>query len=83
METVFTRLAQAVSTWEFMLMKAERGRPARPHLVHLLQEYVQVYREIRRLCEEQLQLVPPGAPPSSGTRIQVCTVTDRDLHVFH
>lgn len=85
MEIVLPRLCKSVSTWEFLLMKVERGRPIRPQLVDLLQEYAQLYRRIRRMTDEQLRPLATDldkkklVPGSTQIQVQIYAITFPDL----
>ncbi len=46
MEVVLPRLSQAITTFEFLLMRVERGRPLRPHIQDVLAEFEKLQKQV-------------------------------------
>ena len=58
MEVVLPRLSRVITTWEFLLMKVERGRPSRPHIGDMLTEYESLHKQVEKMCGDYLHPLP-------------------------
>lgn len=59
MEIVMPRLVEAVSLWEFLLMKCEKGDPPRPQVPDMLLNLEELLREIQKLGRDCLRSAEP------------------------
>lgn len=57
MEVVLPRLSEAVSLWEFLLSKCEKGDPPQLQVPDMLIQMEELLREMRALGQESLQAV--------------------------
>ncbi|XP_041352392.1 uncharacterized protein LOC121370922 [Gigantopelta aegis] len=55
MEIVLPRLVGALTLWEFLLMKVEKGSPSRPHADIIHQEFENLYKTVHKVCKKYLQ----------------------------
>lgn len=51
---VLPRLARVITLWEFLLMKVEKGRPSRPHIADVLNEYEVLNKQVGKMCGDYL-----------------------------
>ena len=63
MELVLPRLTKVITLWEFLMMKVERGRPPKTHLVDIYTEYEELHRQMKTLCDAHLR---PAAAAGGG-----------------
>ena len=66
MEVVLPQLARVITVWEFLLMKVERGRPLRPHVADVLNEYESLHKKVQNMCQQYLKPVRTGTDPTTG-----------------
>ncbi|CAH1791620.1 unnamed protein product [Owenia fusiformis] len=69
MECVLPRLSQAVSMWEFLLMKVERGRPPKLDLRQIYTEYEALHSKVRTVCQNYLLPAGNTVSPISDCKI--------------
>ncbi|XP_042194042.1 uncharacterized protein znf839 [Callorhinchus milii] len=66
MELALPRLTKVITLWEFLLMKVERGRPARPHFPDVYKEFEMLHKHVKKMAEEQLsssfRVISPQQP---------------------
>lgn len=65
MEVVLPRLANVITLWEFLLMKVERGGPAKPRPDNIYREFEELYKRVHKVCQEYLR--PLSAEDSEAT----------------
>ena len=61
MEVVLPRLSRVITTWEFLLMKVERGRPSRPHITDVTTEYESLTKQVEKMCADYLHPIAEGS----------------------
>ncbi|XP_019623128.1 PREDICTED: uncharacterized protein LOC109469164 [Branchiostoma belcheri] len=74
MELALPRLTKAITLWEFLLMKVERGRPSRAHFPDVYQEYEVLHKHVQKMAEEYMVQQPPVTPNQPSLVIQSETV---------
>ena len=50
MEVVLPRLSKVITTYEFLLMRVERGRPLKPHIQDVLLEFEKLHKQVPVTC---------------------------------
>ncbi|XP_078589875.1 uncharacterized protein LOC144870046 isoform X1 [Branchiostoma floridae x Branchiostoma japonicum] len=74
MELALPRLTKAITLWEFLLMKVERGRPSRAHFPDVYQEYEVLHKHVQKMAEEYMLQQPAVTPSQPSLVIQSETV---------
>ncbi|XP_066280523.1 uncharacterized protein [Branchiostoma lanceolatum] len=74
MELALPRLTKAITLWEFLLMKVERGRPSRAHFPDVYQEYEVLHKHVQKMAEDYMLQQPAVTPSQPGLVIQSETV---------
>ncbi|XP_055497145.1 uncharacterized protein znf839 isoform X1 [Leucoraja erinacea] len=54
MELALPRLTKVITLWEFLLMKVEKGRPARPQFQDVYREFEMLHKHVKKMAEEHL-----------------------------
>ncbi|KAK3608566.1 hypothetical protein CHS0354_042551 [Potamilus streckersoni] len=54
-EELLPRLAKVITLWEFLLMKVEKGKPCKPHMEDIIQEFDSLHKQIQKMCREYLK----------------------------
>ncbi|XP_067895058.1 zinc finger protein 839 [Heterodontus francisci] len=54
MELALPRLTKVITLWEFLLMKVEKGRPARPQFPDVYKEFEMLHKHVKKMAEEHL-----------------------------
>ncbi|XP_064623164.1 uncharacterized protein LOC135485249 [Lineus longissimus] len=72
MEVVLPRLTKAITLWEFLMMKTEKGRPLRPCISDIVTEFEELQKQVKKVCQEYLKpsSTPLSEQPSSGDESQ-------------
>ncbi|XP_069772555.1 zinc finger protein 839 [Narcine bancroftii] len=66
MELALPRLTKVITLWEFLLMKVEKGRPARPQFQDVYREFEMLHKHVKKMAEEHLnssiRIINPQQP---------------------
>ncbi|XP_072895802.1 zinc finger protein 839 [Hemitrygon akajei] len=66
MELALPRLTEVITLWEFLLMKVEKGHPARPQFQDVYREFEMLHKHVKKMAEEHLnnsiRLINPQQP---------------------
>ncbi|XP_036284899.1 zinc finger protein 839 isoform X1 [Pipistrellus kuhlii] len=62
-ELALPRLAQAVTVYQFLLKKAERGRPAQPAFPAVYREFEELHQAVKQMCQHYLRDPSPRSQP--------------------
>uniref|UniRef100_UPI00398E3E79 zinc finger protein 839 n=1 Tax=Pristiophorus japonicus TaxID=55135 RepID=UPI00398E3E79 len=66
MELALPRLTKVITLWEFLLMKVEKGRPARPQFPDVYKEFEMLHKHVKKMAEEHLsssiRMINPQQP---------------------
>ncbi|CAK6431741.1 unnamed protein product [Pipistrellus nathusii] len=62
-ELALPRLAQAVTVHQFLLKKAERGRPAQPAFPAVYREFEELHQAVKQMCQHYLRDPGPRSQP--------------------
>ncbi|XP_051878221.1 uncharacterized protein znf839 [Pristis pectinata] len=54
MELALPRLTEVITLWEFLLMKVEKGHPARPQFQDVYREFEMLHKHVKKMAEEHL-----------------------------
>ncbi|XP_062325415.1 zinc finger protein 839 [Osmerus eperlanus] len=54
LEVVLPRLAKAMSLWDFLLMKVEKGHPAKAHFPEVYGEFEQLHSQVKKMAQEYI-----------------------------
>lgn len=54
LEVVLPRLAKAMNLWDFLLMKVEKGRPAKAHFPEMYREFEQLHSQVKKMAHEYI-----------------------------
>ncbi|XP_078090210.1 zinc finger protein 839 [Mustelus asterias] len=52
MELALPRLTKVITLWEFLLMKVEKGRPARPQFPDVYKEFEMLHKHVKKMADE-------------------------------
>lgn len=72
MEQVLPRLSKVITLWEFLLMRVEKGSPARPQVADAYREFEGLHKKVQSMCQKYLR--PVSSSPQeidSATQLQV------------
>jgi hypothetical protein len=70
MDVVLPRLVKAITLWEFLMMKSEKGRPLKPCIPDIVREFETLHKEVQKVCQEYLKPCNSGSEePSSAEEI--------------
>ncbi|XP_012601821.2 zinc finger protein 839 [Microcebus murinus] len=58
-ELALPRLAQAVTVYEFLLMKVEKGHLAKPFFPAVYKEFEELHRMVKKMCQDYLSTSGP------------------------
>ncbi|XP_062037114.1 zinc finger protein 839 isoform X2 [Lepus europaeus] len=59
-ELALPQLARAVTPYEFLLMKVEKGRLAKPFFPAVYKEFEELHKMVKKLCQDYLSGSSPG-----------------------
>ncbi|GCB73782.1 hypothetical protein scyTo_0002864 [Scyliorhinus torazame] len=65
MELALPRLTKVITLWEFLLMKVEKGRPARPQFPDVYKEFEMLHRHVKKMADEHcstIRMLSPQQP---------------------
>ncbi|XP_041070348.1 uncharacterized protein znf839 isoform X1 [Carcharodon carcharias] len=66
MELALPRLTKVITLWEFLLMKVEKGRPARPEFPDVYKEFEMLHKHVKKMADEHLsstiRMINPQQP---------------------
>ncbi|XP_060685238.1 zinc finger protein 839 [Hemiscyllium ocellatum] len=66
MELALPRLTKVITLWEFLLMKVEKGRPARPQFSDVYREFEMLHKHVKKMADEHLsnsnRMINPQQP---------------------
>ena len=79
MEIVLPRLTRVITLWEFLLMKVEKGNPLRPHPDDIYKEYLKLHDQVKRLCQEYLECLPPEEVGEGDSSILTVSFNFREV----
>ncbi|XP_048393695.2 zinc finger protein 839 isoform X2 [Stegostoma tigrinum] len=80
MELALPRLTKVITLWEFLLMKVEKGRPARPQFSDVYREFEMLHKHVKKMADEHLSSSIRMTNPQQPLQIS-CTQVAESLGI--